>query len=135
MRVQAAYTGRARVPRTCCTVTAAVARICSMIGRQADDLLDWHGRLGRDSGELWAKAVLERRRVDFVEDDLAGHDLLLPGLVRRLQFVEFRHDLVGEQFEALANVLVRIVAGLVEQDDLVDVAGRELAQLLANGVG
>ena len=46
----------------------------------------------------------------------------LPLLMRGFHRLEFRHHLLGEQFEAGADVLVAVLAGLVEQDDLVDVA-------------
>jgi hypothetical protein len=42
--------------------------------------------------------------------------------------VELGHDLGGEQLEAGADVLVGVLAGLVEEDDLVDVALLELAE-------
>src|SRR6185503_3664540 len=45
------------------------------------------------------------------------------------------HYLAAEQLKRLADVLVRVLAGLVEQDDLVDVGGLELGELLADGVG
>jgi len=39
--------------------------------------------------------------------------------------VEFRHHLAGEEFEALADVRMGVFAGLVQEDDLVDVGGLE----------
>ena len=92
-------------------------------------------RLDLDRHRLGAVAVLEGRRLDLLELDLARHHLGLPGLVRRVVAVEFRHHLAAEQLERLADVLVRVLAGLVEQDHLVDVGGLELGELLADGVG
>ena len=47
--------------------------------------------------------------------------------------VELRHDFAGEQFEAFADVFVRVVAGLVEQDNLVDMRDFEFAEFVADG--
>ena len=48
--------------------------------------------------------------------------------------LELRHHLLAEQLQRLADVLVGVLAGLVEQDDLVDVGGLELGELLAERV-
>src|SRR5687768_16185312 len=60
-----------------------------------------------------AVAILERLCVDLFEFDLARQHLLLPFLLLGDTDVEFRHDFAREQFEALADVLVRVLAGLV----------------------
>lgn len=88
-------------------------------------------RLRRDLGEF-AEAVLVGGRVDLVELDLAGEDLAFPVLVGGLHGVEFGHDLGREKFEAFADVFVGVVAGLIEENDLVDVRGRELAEFLGD---
>ena len=43
--------------------------------------------------------------------------------------------LTPEQLQGFADVLMRILAGLVEQDDLIDVGGLELGELLAQRLG
>ena len=53
----------------------------------------------------------------------------------RLLGGEFRHHFLGEQFQAFADMLVRVLAGLIEQDDLIDMAGFEPPQLLPDGFG
>ena len=73
--------------------------------------------------------------VEFVEFDLARHHLPFPFLVAGLGGVELGHHLFREKLEAFADVLVGVLASLVQQDDLVGVAGLELAQLLADRVG
>ena len=60
--------------------------------------------------------------------------LPLPLLVLGLEGVELGHHLGGEQLERLADVLVAVAAGLVEQDHLVDVGLGELVQLGADRV-
>src|ERR1700751_1509324 len=74
-----------------------------------------------DLHRIGAVALAERSGIDLFELDLARQHLALPGLLGGLVGVEFWHHLAGEQFEALADVLVRVLAGLVEQNDLVDV--------------
>jgi hypothetical protein len=49
--------------------------------------------------------------------------------------MEFRHHFPGEQFERVADRLVGGLAGLVEQDDLVDARLGELTQLAAQRFG
>src|SRR3954447_12811799 len=84
-------------------------------------------------GEL-AVAVGERLGVDFLELDLAAHDALLPGRLRRI-ILEFRHHLAAEQLQRFADVLVAVLARLVQKDDLVDMRALETLQLLADGLG
>src|SRR5579883_928818 len=55
--------------------------------------------------------------------------------MRRDIGVEFRHHLAREELEAVADVLMRVAAGLVEQDHLVDMRGLEFAQLAAERLG
>ena len=94
------------------------------------------GRRVRPRSEL---AAAPRRGeglgVELLELDLAGQHRLLPRLVLGLVVVELRHHLVGEQLEAGADVLVGVLAGLVEQDHLVDVRLLEPVQALADRVG
>ena len=47
--------------------------------------------------------------------------------------LEFRHHFLAEQFERLANMLMGVLARLIEQDHLVDMGGAEPPQLLADG--
>ena len=47
----------------------------------------------------------------------------------------FGHDFLGEQLERRADVVVGVLAGLVEQDHLVDLRLLEAPEPLANGVG
>ena len=61
--------------------------------------------------------------------DFAGQHLRLPGVLLGDVGVEFGHHLAGEEFEALADVLVGVLAGLVQQDDLVDMRALEPPQL------
>ena len=74
-------------------------------------------RLGAgDLHRIGAVAVAVGRGVDLFELDFAVQHLLFPGLLRRLVGVEFGHHLAGEQLEALADVLVGVLAGLVQED-------------------
>ena len=59
---------------------------------------------------------------------------LLPLLVLALALVEVRHDLGREHLEALADVGMRVLPRLVEQDHLVDVRLFERAEPSAHGV-
>src|SRR3954470_430779 len=81
-----------------------------------------------------AIAVGERLRVDLLELDLAAHDALLPGRLRGI-VLEFRHHLAAEQLQRFADVLVAVLARLVQKDDLVDVRALEALQLPADGLG
>ena len=62
-----------------------------------------------------------RGEIQLLELDLAAEHLLLPGLMLSFLAVEFRHHFLGEQLERLADVLMLVLARLVEQDDAVDV--------------
>ena len=84
---------------------------------------------------IGAVAVAEGGGVDFFELDLAGRHLALPGLLLGDAGVEFRHHLAGEEFEALADVRMGVFAGLVQEDDLVDVGGLEPPRLAPQGLG
>src|SRR5579862_4770009 len=66
-------------------------------------------------------AVAERLSVDLFEEDLAGQHLFLPVFLVGDAAMKLRHHLAGEQFEALADVFVGVLAGLVEEDHRVDV--------------
>lgn len=55
-----------------------------------------------------ALALLEGRRIEFLQSDFAGEHLALSGLVLRFAGVELGHDLLGEQLQALADVDVRV---------------------------
>ena len=82
-----------------------------------------------------AVALAERGAVDLLELELAREHVLLPLLVGRDVGVELRHHLAREELEARADVLVRVAAGLVQEDHLVDVRGLELAQLAPDRLG
>src|SRR5262245_48122297 len=72
--------------------------------------------------------------VEILEHDLAPQHLALPLGVLGLAGMELGHDLLGEQFQRIADVLVAGLARLVEQDHLVDAALLELPQLPADGL-
>src|SRR5262249_29387048 len=84
---------------------------------------------------LGAVAVFKGRRLDLLELNLTGHHLALPGLVLGMTTLKLGHHLAGKQGKRFHDVLVRIVAGLVEQDHLIDMRAFELAQLIAQGLG
>src|SRR5215470_16301887 len=67
--------------------------------------LGW-GQLDR----IRAVSVAERLGVDLLQLDLPRQHLLLPLLMRRDVGVELRQHLAREQLQALADVLVRVVA-------------------------
>src|SRR5262245_35011044 len=67
-----------------------------------------------------------RRGVDLVELELACEHALLPFLVHVIAFVELGHDFAREQLERRADVLVQVLARLVQQDHLVDIRRLEL---------
>src|SRR6516162_8757394 len=92
-------------------------------------------RLGRELYRVGTIAVAERRCIDLLELDLAGQHLRLPGVLLGDPIVEFRHDLACKELEAFANMLVRVFAGLIEQDHLVDVRGLEAAELPPQRLG
>src|SRR5437016_14326729 len=92
-------------------------------------------RLRADLHRVGTVAVAEGGGVDLFELDLAGEDPALPGLLLGYAGVEFGHNLAGEELEALANVRVGVFAGLVQQDDLVDMRGLEAPQLAPQGLG
>src|SRR5215469_13147626 len=107
-------------------VSAAIARGSDARNRNARPatrarMVSGRRRLGRELHRIGTIAVAERRRLDFLERDLAGDHLCLPGFLLANAVVELRHHLAGKELEAFANVLVRVLAGLVEQDHLVDV--------------
>src|ERR1700679_2616975 len=68
--------------------------------------LGWLHRIG-------AKTIAERLRIDLLQFNLARQNLLLPFLMRRFGGVKFGHHLFREQFQAFANMLMRVAAGLV----------------------
>src|SRR5215207_11005483 len=87
-------------------------------------------RLGRRNGLHGAAvAVGEGRGVDLLELDLAVQHPLLPLEQFGMGALEFGHHFLGEQLERFADVLVGVLARLVQQHDLVDVGFLELAQL------
>src|SRR5260370_22533810 len=91
-------------------------------------------RLRGDLHRIGAVAVAEGGGVDLFELDFAAQHLGLPSLLLGHARVEFGHHLAGEEFEALADVLVRVLAGLVQQNDLVDMRALEPPQLAPQGL-
>src|SRR5207245_7609977 len=62
-----------------------------------------------------------------------GRQLLgLPPLARRMPLLELRHDARREQLERRADVLVPVVAALLDEDGLVDARLLELVQGVAH---
>src|SRR5690349_17567697 len=100
-------------------------------GRRRPPLL----RRRRDPLHGAAVAVGEGRGVDLLELDLAVEDALLPLEKLRMRVLELRHHLASEELEGFADVLVPVLAGLVQQHDLVDVGALEAAQLAAQRLG
>ena len=49
--------------------------------------------------------------------------------------MEFRHDLLGKELKTVADILMARLAGLIEQDDLIDMSLLELTQALADRLG
>src|SRR5438552_9440933 len=74
-----------------------------------------------------AVAIPERFGIDLFELDRAAEHPLLPGLVFGI-VPELRHHFRREQLQRLADMLVAVLAGLVEQDHLVDMRGAEAPQ-------
>src|SRR5580704_2701887 len=111
-------------PKWRCPDDDACAVIISLLRRYWPEL----HRIG-------AVAVAERRGVDFFELDLAGQHLSLPGILLGDVGVEFGHHLAREKLKAFADMLVGVLAGLVEQDHLVDMRGLEAAQLAPDRLG
>src|SRR5215469_16397 len=69
--------------------------------------------VGRDAGSRRsAEGVC--LQVHLLELNLAGQDRAFPGLVLRLSRVKLRHHLSGKEFETLADVLVGVVARLIQ---------------------
>ena len=94
----------------------------------------------RPGGRLWSRdverqlaiAVGKGRGVDFFELDIAVDHAGLPGVVLAV-VLKLRHHFAAEQIQGFADVLMGVLAGLIEQDDLVDVRGAEPPQLFADG--
>src|SRR4051794_6356773 len=78
----------------------------------------------RDIHRQLAVAILEGFGVDFLELDRTAHHGFLPCLMLGV-VLEFRHHFLAEQLERLTDVLMGVLAGLVEQDHLVDMGGAE----------
>src|SRR5579859_5957779 len=87
--------------------------------------------LRRHADRELAVTVSECGGVDLLELDRAGEHALLPFVVLGV-VLELGHHFFREQLERLANVLMRVLAGLVEQDHLIDMRGAEAPQFLAD---
>ena len=103
-------------------------------------LLRRHARLQLLGGEADDVLVLVRVEikglgVEILELHAAGEHRLLPCRLLGLARMEFRHHLGGEELEAGADVLMAGAAGLVQQDDLVDMRRLELPEPRADGLG
>src|SRR5882672_3101796 len=86
----------------------------------------------RDVDRELAVTIPERLGIDLFELDRTAHDAPLPRVMFGI-VLELRHHLFGEQFERFADVLVGVLAGLVEQDHLVDMGSAETPQFLGDG--
>ena len=64
--------------------------------------------------------------------NLANQTFLLLLLILRLRCLEFRHHLFGKELQAFANLFMTVFTRLVQQDDLVDMQCRILAQVVAD---
>ena len=71
-------------------------------------------------------------RYRSLELNLANQTFLLLLLMLRLRGLEFRHHLFGKELQAFANLFITVFARLVQQDDLVDMQYRILAQVVAD---
>ena len=81
--------------------------------------LSSRGPGGCDIDRELAIAIDECRGVDLLKLDRAAHHAGLPGLMLGI-VLELRHYFLAEQFERLADMLVAVLAGLIEQDHLID---------------
>ena len=79
-----------------------------------------------------AVTIGKGRGIDLFELDFATHHAGLPGIMFRV-VLELWHHFAGEQFQGFADVLMAVLAGLIKQDDLVDVRGAEPPQLFPDG--
>src|SRR6516225_10188675 len=104
------------------TATRLIAGIGSGIGRL---LCCLRGDLHR----IGAVAVAERRGVDFFELDFAVQYPRFPCILLGHSGMELGHYVSGEEFEAFADMLMRILASLVQQNNLVDMRRLEPPQL------
>ena len=87
-----------------------------------------------DRRKLLSKTLAARFYVDFLEFYLSGHQFALPVLISRLNSAELRHHFFGEQLEAFADIVLRVVARLVEQNDPLDVAAGNRSKCAANNL-
>ena len=81
-----------------------------------------------------ARSEIERLGVDVVELDFTRQHGGFPGFLLAVPSMELRHHFAREELKARADVLVGILAGLIEQNDLVDVGAFEFLQPFADGV-
>src|SRR5207302_9580208 len=81
-------------------------------------------RRRHDVDGQFAVTVLERFSVDLLKLDCATHDAPLPGVMLGI-VAELRHHFASEQLKGIADVLMAVLAGLVEQDHLIDMRGAE----------
>ena len=64
--------------------------------------------------------------------NLANQTFLLLLLMLRLRCLEFRHHLFGKELRVFKNLLMTVFTRLVQQNDLVDMQYRILAQVVAD---
>src|SRR6516165_8739505 len=90
--------------------------------------------LRRDTDCELAITIGERRSVNLFQLNRAADHAGLPGVVLGI-VLELGHDFLGKQFERLADRLMGVLAGLIEQNHLVDMRGAEAPQLLGDCLG
>ena len=59
-------------------------------------------------------------QVDVFQLDFLRHDRTFPLLVFSVALMKFRHDLPGKQLQGVTDIVVAGLAGLIQQDDLID---------------
>src|SRR5271157_113065 len=74
-------------------------------------------------------------RVHLLNLDIARQDRTFPRLVLGLARMELRHHLASKELKARADVLVGVVAGLIQQDDLIDVRLLKFSELPSQSLG
>ena len=72
--------------------------------------------------------------IDIFKLNLARHHRGFPFLMFRFHGVKLRHHFFGKQFQAVADVFVGGLARLIEQNNLIDIGVRVLAEFAPNGV-
>src|SRR6188768_3733991 len=105
------------------TSTKALAKSAERFGARSADGTRHHVAhlLRRHLRRLAARGEVVRFGVDVFELEFARQYRRFPLLVLRFPRMELGHHFAREQFQTAADVGVRILAGLVQEDDLIDV--------------